>query len=245
MLKTLFMIVLGLLGVTLFFNSLYYFGRKGGSVDFPNTISIINMAINFIMIALMLITIWINDKSLRENTEKHISALKDEVSKQIKSYQETSNNQILAIKESSENQINKVKEAEKERSRVCLLTLRKEIELNGSSILSIVKHRDGYLKGTHNIVTLFKTAAYEQGMVTNFIKDENLINEILVFYADMYAVNELIKMAINTSIIPLSGKGVVIGEFNKKIIEICDRNKEISDAIVAKLFKIEDELKNK
>lgn len=234
MTKTIAMLVLGLLGLSLLVNTLYYFGKKTSSIDLPNMISIVSLAGNFIMILLMFVTIFISDKSLQESTRRTIKAFKEEISKQIESYQATSNEQI-----------NELKRAEKEQKRVSLITLRKEIELNHAFILSAIVSKKDYAEGNSFMLKTFKTAAYEQGMVTNYITDEDLINKILLFYSDMYTANELNKMVINTNIIPLTNKKETISSYNQLIIGLSEKNKDISSDIVNRLIEIEKELKNK
>jgi len=205
-------------------------------------IQLITMGFSFLMIIIMIFTIWANSKSLQKNTDNTIQAFRTEVSKQIDSYRESSNKHILAIKESTEAEIREARNIEKEKSKVYLLTLRKEIELNRSFILSNIECKDDYSKGTHYIVSYFHVSAYEQGMVTKYLTDENLINEILLFYGDMNAANGFIKMAIDANLFPLSGKKQMMAGYNKKIIELCEKNKDRCNKIIDELLKVKEVL---
>jgi uncharacterized membrane protein len=241
MIKSVFMTILGLTGIVFLLIALAYWTEKKINIGLANVLSSANLNLLFtvVMILLMFFTIWANDKSLRESTDKTMKTLKEEVSRQIESYKNFSDGQIAAIKTLTENQIKQAEIARREKGRIDILTLRKEIELNQRFILSNIKDKETHLKGITDIISHFQTAAYEQGMITSYLTDENLINDILILYADLCSANELIQMAINADILSLPNKQTTIAYYNKNIIDLCENNKDRCDKVIKKLLEAE------
>lgn len=246
--KDLIIVVLVLAVVIVIITILSFFGlRKISGLNNQIVISIVTLIINFIMIALMLLAIAANKNS----TDTTINALQNEVTRQIDSYQKSTAQHIKTIKNSTEKYINEMRKNEKEKARASLLTLRKELELNRCVMKGYIDNKETYVKGDKLMVNSFNIAAYDQGIITDYLTVEKLINDILLLYKHWKAANRLMDMAINVNILPLSNKTKTIGKYNSIIIGICDKSEEnckeiIEDVIEAeKPFSRDDEEKGR
>ena len=242
--KTAIFIIIAILVIIALLFSLTHWSDIQSVTNSLGIISNISLIFNFIVIILMLVTIIAGDKSLRLSTNKNIQALKEEVTRQIDCYQKTSSEQITAIKESTTNEIREMKTIEKERKLISLLTVRKELEMNFSLMTRNIAGKDDFIKGNSLIADFFKVSAFNQGLITNFLTDENLIDKILLVYQDLNIANNFIKMAIDTNIIPLTNKANIISEYNKNIIRICENQKDNCYGIIEELIKIESNFRS-
>jgi len=214
---------------------LYFVFRKSTGLDTQVLISIVALVINIIMIALMLLAIAAN----KDSTDRTIKTLQSEVTRQIDSYQKSTSQHIKTIENSTEKYINEMRKNEKEKARASLLTLRKELELNHCVMKGYTDNKETYVKGDNLMLDSFNIAAYDQGIITDYLTVEKLINDVLLLYKHWKAANRLMDMAINVNILPLSNKTKTIGKYNSIIIGICDESEENCKKIIEDVIKAE------
>jgi len=148
-------------------------------------------------------------------------------------------------------EINIIKDIEKEKQRIGILSLIKEVELNRDIILQKISKKNNLINAQEVTVDFFQLSAFDQGMVTNYLLDENLISDIFSLYHYFGIANNYMKMAMNIEEMPLNNeraldvKKEIIAKYNEKIIIICETFKDQCIQIIDKLNEFKQSLVEK
>lgn len=133
-------------------------------------------------------------------------------------------------------QIEEIKRIEREKQLIGIVTLRKELEENHAIMLGIIELKQS---SGGAIMCFLKVSAYEQGMATRCLTDENLINDIFDLYYDLNIINFYIKLSHEVGVRGKAGAQTEIDKLNKEMMKITKDNVKPCSKIIKQLKKIE------
>lgn len=143
-------------------------------------------------------------------------------------------------------QLQEIRREQTKNQYAALLALTDEIQINQHLMKVVLDRKEGYGEKGQFITATFLDGVYDQGTLTRFTDDHNLIGQTTSLYAALKEANHFIEMSHGLQVSSdLNGRrlSAAMIRCNQPVLAICAGNMALCDTVVASLIAREVKLK--